>query len=104
MVSLLIGAQVGVVRQVQWVRRELALLEQARAARSQAEAEVHRLERELAIEFRPDVIAQRAEDLGLRPTKSEDLLFVQGEDSPVSSGFLPPCVGEVLHGASVGPQ
>jgi hypothetical protein len=101
---LLIAAQILVVRQVQWVRRELMLLEEARAGRSQAQAEVHRLERELALECRPDVIARRAEELGLRPTRAENLLFMQGEASLPSTGYLPPCIDEVLHAATVGSE
>lgn len=102
--SLLVGAQIGVVRQVQWVRRELTLLEEARTGQCQAEAELRRLEQELVLECRPDVIARRAEGLGLRPTKAEDLLFVQAQDSLASTGFLPPCIGEVLDAASMGSQ
>jgi hypothetical protein len=101
---LLIGAQIFVVHQVQWVRCELVLLEEARATRRQARAEVHRLERQLAADCRPDVVSRRAAELGLRPTKAENLLFMHGDGPTPSNGYLPPCIDEVLDAAPVGTE
>ncbi len=104
LLSLLVGVQVGLVRQVQWVRRELTLLEEARSARRQAAAETHRLERALVSECRPDAIARRARQLGLRSTRPDELLFLRARGSPTCTGVLPPCITEVLDAASLGAE
>jgi cell division protein FtsL len=104
-VVVLVGVQVGIVRQVQWVRRELVRLEETRAARRRSEAEVHRLERELVALCRPDIVADRAaEELGMQPAGVDEVGFAEVGREAGPEGLLPPCIMEAVHAATVGAE